>query len=74
MFFQNSELKELVEKDPSNTDEVYQQVIGEKHLMEKQQIAQTLQNFGIHAILTEPKSLTVNSINKYLEIKAKSLI
>lgn len=74
VFFQNSTLKELVKKKPLTIEEVYQQIIAEKSLMEKQQIAQTLKNFGIHTVLVEPKHLTVQSINKYLEIKAKSLI
>jgi len=29
---------------------------------------------GIMAVLTSPKNLTVNALNKYLEIKAKAMI
>jgi len=33
-----------------------------------------LQKYGIHTILTKPEELTVNTINKYLEIKARGII
>jgi hypothetical protein len=29
-----------------------------------------LQKYGIQSILTEPENLSVNTINKYLELKA----
>jgi hypothetical protein len=33
-----------------------------------------LQKHGIQAILTPPEKLTINTINKYLEIKARGLL
>jgi hypothetical protein len=33
-----------------------------------------LRSFGIQAILSKPQDLTLNSINKYLELKSRGLI
>lgn len=74
ILFENTKLSELIDQTPENTDEVYTQVIAEKHLHEKIQIVNTLKSHGIHTILTAPKNLTVNSINKYLELKSRGFI
>ena len=33
-----------------------------------------LQKHGIQSVLTPPQDLTVNTINKYLEIKARGIL
>lgn len=33
-----------------------------------------LSKYGINSILTTPKNLTIDAINKYIEIKSKGLI
>lgn len=74
VFFENTELTDLVKKEAENTIDVYKQTIAEKFAFEKRLIAKELQKYGIHSILTKPENLTVNSINKYLEIKARNLL
>lgn len=74
VFFENTELKSLIEKKPTNTEEIYLQTIAEKFALEKRLIVKELQKVGIQAILTPPQHLTVNTINKYLELKARGLI
>jgi uncharacterized protein (DUF58 family) len=74
IFFENTELKQLLEKPAANTEEIYLKTIAEKFAFEKKQIVKELQKYGIHAVLTAPKNLTVNTINKYLELKARGLI
>jgi uncharacterized protein (DUF58 family) len=74
IFFENTQLKELLEKSAANTEEIYLKTIAEKFAFEKKQIVKELQKYGIHAVLTAPKNLTVNTINKYLELKARGLI
>ncbi len=73
VFFENTELKELLEKPANNTEDVYLQTVAQKFAYEKRQIVKVLQQHGIHAILTAPQKLTVNTINKYLELKARGL-
>ncbi len=74
IFFENTELSELLNKPAINTEEVYMQTVAQKFAFEKRQIVKVLQQHGIHAVLTPPQKLTVNTINKYLELKARGLI
>ncbi|AKD05092.1 DUF58 domain-containing protein [Pontibacter korlensis] len=74
IFFENTELHSLLHQRAANTEEVYTKAIAEKFAHDKRQIVKELQMHGIHTILTPPKDLTVNTINKYLELKARGLI
>ncbi|GAB5407996.1 MAG: DUF58 domain-containing protein [Balneolaceae bacterium] len=74
IFFENTELTSLLEKDSENLSEVYVKTVAEKFNYEKKQIIKSLTQHGIHSILTPPKELSVNAINKYLELKARGLI
>jgi len=73
IFFRNTELEDFVENPTEESDE-YQRTMAEKFIYEKQQIVLELNRHGIQAILTRPEDLTVNTINKYLEIKSKGMI
>lgn len=72
--FKNTELYHLAQQKANKSIEIYNQIIAEKFIYEKQLIIQELQAQGIQTIFTEPQNLTVNSINKYLEIKARGLL
>ena len=72
--FKNTELDELAKSSPYRTIEIYNQIIAEKFIYEKNLIIQELHRNGIQTIYTAPDNLTINSINKYLEIKARGLI
>jgi uncharacterized protein (DUF58 family) len=74
IFFENTELKSLLEMNPDNTEEIYLKTIGEKFAFEKRQIIKELNRYKVHSILTPPEKLSVNTINKYLEFKARGLI
>jgi uncharacterized protein (DUF58 family) len=74
IFFDNTELRELVKMPAVSTQEIYQKTIAEKFIYEKKLIVNELNKYGIQTILTEPQHLTVNTINKYLEIKARGLL
>lgn len=54
--------------------DVYQKTVAEKFIFEKKVIVERLQQFGIHAVLTTPQQLSVDTINKYLALKARGLI
>ncbi|PKP39945.1 MAG: DUF58 domain-containing protein, partial [Bacteroidetes bacterium HGW-Bacteroidetes-13] len=73
VFFENTELHQLTEKPAENLWDVYEKTIAEKFESDKKLMVATLQKNNIQTILTAPKNLTVNTINKYLEIKAKGL-
>ncbi|WP_411768053.1 DUF58 domain-containing protein [Winogradskyella sp. A3E31] len=74
IFFKNSELQDFADKKASTTHEIFQKTIAEKFIYEKKLIVNELQKYGIQSILTTPENLTINTINKYLEIKARGLI
>jgi uncharacterized protein (DUF58 family) len=74
VFFENTELRAFLEAPADTTEEVYNQTIAEKFAQEKRQIVLELQRYGIYSLLTAPKDLTANTINKYLEFKARGLI
>ncbi len=74
MFFDNTEIVNLAEKETLNVDEIYEQTIAKKMLTEKQLIYQELRKHNIQAIVTKPEDLSINTINKYLELKARGMI
>jgi hypothetical protein len=37
-------------------------------------VVKELQQYGILTVLTTPQNLTINSINKYLELKARQAV
>jgi len=74
VFFENTELKSLVSAPATNVEEVYTKTVAEKFAFEKRLIAKELQQYGILSILTPPQDLTVNAINKYVELKARQAI
>lgn len=74
IFFENTELRRFLEREPETIQEIYYQTIAEKFAYEKKLIVRELTLHGIHAVFTAPENLTVNTINKYLELKARGLI
>lgn len=74
IFFENTEISKFKDAEAKNLSQIYTQTIAEKFNYEKIQIIQELKKYGIHAIYTKPEDLTVNTINKYLEIKARGLL
>lgn len=74
VFFENTELKTLLDKPAESTEEIYMKTIAEKFRLEKKQIVKELLHYGIQSILTPPEELTINTINKYLEFKSRGLI
>jgi uncharacterized protein (DUF58 family) len=74
VFFENTELHQLSKLEASSIEEVYIKTIAEKFEYEKRLIVKELQIHGILAVLTTPEMLTVNAVNKYLELKARQAI
>jgi uncharacterized protein (DUF58 family) len=74
IFFENTELTDFIHKKAVTTEDVYNKIIAEKFAYEKKVIVKELGKHGIHSILTDPKKLSVNTINKYMELKARGLI
>lgn len=74
IFFENTELKSLSETETTTIPEIFDQTIAQQFQFDKKVMVRELQQRGIQTVLTAPEDLTVNTINKYLEIKAKGLL
>jgi uncharacterized protein (DUF58 family) len=74
IFFENTELAKFTDRTSESLEDVYSKTIAENFSFEKRQIVKELNQSGILTILTAPQNLTVNVLNKYLEIKARQLL
>ena len=74
VFFENSLLAEQMRKPAGALEEVYRRTIAAKFAFEKKQIVRELQQHGILTLLTAPEQLTVNAVNRYLELKSRQAI
>jgi hypothetical protein len=74
VFFENTELETFSMKKAETTRGIFEKTIAEKFRYEKKLIVNELHKHRIQSILTAPEDLTVNTINKYLEIKARGLL
>jgi uncharacterized protein (DUF58 family) len=74
IFFQNTMLKEIHETQPDTIEGIYIKTIADRFDFEKKQIVKELRRHGILSVLTTPQQLTVNIINKYLELKARQML
>lgn len=75
VFFEDEELRDFVQdthhQSSITTEQTYQRVIAEKFAYEQRLIVHTLRQYGIQSLLTTPQNLSVDVINKYLEIKSR---
>jgi len=74
VFFSNTELNSIINKKTTTIQEVYDKVIAEKFMFEKRLIVNELKKYGIHSVLTQAENLTLDAINKYLEIKSRGIL
>ena len=74
IFFENTELKSLLDTRATSTEDIYIKTIAEKFNFEKKLMVKELHKHGIPSILTTPEGLTVNTVNKYLELKTRMSI
>lgn len=74
IFFKNSELQNLIHSQPETIQSVYDEIIAEKFEFEKKLIIQELRKYGIYSVYTLPENLSIDAINKYLEIKARGIL
>jgi uncharacterized protein (DUF58 family) len=74
VFFENTEITTHRPADAETLEDVYTQITAEHYTLTKIQLIQQLRQFGIFSMLTKPENLTVNTINKYLELKSRGMI
>lgn len=82
VFFEDEELKEYINSKPktqnsklkTSTEEYYRHVMADRFVYEQRLIVSTLRQHGILSLLTTPQNLSVDVINRYLEMKSRQQI
>lgn len=74
IFFENTELEEMVSAASGNVQQVYHKTVAERLIHEKKLMQLELQKNGIASILTPPEELSIRTINAYLDIKARNIL
>lgn len=74
VFFEDNELRDYVSTPSTTTEDYYRHVIAEKMLHEQRLIVSLLRRQGILGLLTTPERLSVDVINKYLELKMRQMV
>jgi uncharacterized protein (DUF58 family) len=74
VFFENTEIRAFAQAPANTTADIYRQTVARRFLHDKRDMVQKMRQYGIQAILTKPQDLTLNTINKYLELKSRGLI
>ncbi len=74
IIFENTEITGIRNKTAQTVEEIYIQTIAEKFIHDKHLIIKELNKHGILTVLTKPADLSVNLVNKYLEVKDRNLL
>ncbi|MCB0280669.1 MAG: DUF58 domain-containing protein, partial [Calditrichaeota bacterium] len=74
IIFENHELTDFAMQKSKRSEQIYQKAIAAQFVLEKQQIIKELNHNGIYTILTRPENLSIDTLNKYLELKSEGLI
>ncbi len=74
VFFENKYISELARQDVRGETELFEKIVAEKQQLAQHKMRDFLNQYGIHAIYTRPEQLSVAVLNKYIELKSRSLI
>ncbi|MEM1328652.1 MAG: DUF58 domain-containing protein [Bacteroidota bacterium] len=74
IFFENTEIQSFAEERVRTLEDIYHQTIAKKFVTDKRAMVQKLRQHGIQAVLTPPEDLSIQAVNKYMELKARGLI
>lgn len=74
ILFENTETRQILNDAAKNVEQVYLKTIAQRFFYEKKKIITELNRYGIQGLLTSPQQLSVNTINKYLELKDRGAL
>ena len=74
VIFENTELLEYAHKQAGYISDIYTQTMAQKLLLDKRKLVKKLRKYGVSTILSKPEDLSINTVNKYLELKSQGLI
>lgn len=73
IMFINTEMEHAQISETKTIKDIYYKTFAQRSIVDKEKIAIELRANGIQVILTTPENLSINTINKYMEIKAKRM-
>ncbi len=73
VFFIDQERRDFINQQPRSIKDYYEHSIAAKIDNEQTLIINTLRQYGINSLLTSPQNLSVNVINRYLEMKSRQM-
>lgn len=73
IFFTNAEIEAAANAKVGNVEELYFRTFAQENIVDKERMVSELRRNGIQVILSQPQNLSINTINKYLEIKSKRM-
>lgn len=74
VLFKDSELSDFAEDSKSNVEDVYRVTLAREQVISREEISHRLRRQGIHTLYCTPEELSIEVINKYLELKSKGTI
>ena len=74
VLFELSDLNEEVNQPIKTRNDVYQAAVAESLLSLKARIASEMNKNGIKTLVSSPDQLSLNTVNKYLELKSRGMI
>lgn len=74
VIFENTELMDFIHQESNFVEDIYTQTIAQNLIFRKKQMVRKLVKYGIQTILTKPEDLSINTVNKYLELKKRGMI
>lgn len=72
--FENTELERFNEEKANTVLDIYYQTINRKLIQEKRLVLNQLQQHAIQVIYSKPEELSLNTLNKYLELKSRGMV
>ena len=74
VIFENTELQEVLKNPVVDNQTLYHKIIVEDFNYQKRMMVKELKVHNIQTVYTAPENLTIATINKYLQLKARGLI
>jgi uncharacterized protein (DUF58 family) len=74
VLFELSDLSEEMNQPIKTRNDVYQAAVAERLLSLKSRIASEMNKNGIKTLVSNPQQLSLNTVNKYLEIKSRGML
>ncbi|HMK35729.1 MAG TPA: DUF58 domain-containing protein [Desulfomonilaceae bacterium] len=70
----DTEVVNIAEKEPDNTQELYQQAVASEVLERRERLLARFSSAGVLVLDSEPDRISASVLGRYLEIKARSLL